>query len=75
MPPLCRFVLPHRVVGYHLVRYEMVLWLFLGFTAVAVLALRRVQRAQNPPRQPMPVGRQASIRTPAARHGCAFRWP
>ena len=47
MPPLCRFVLPHRMVGYDLVHDEMVFLSFLA-CAISVLLFRQiVKRSQN----------------------------
>jgi hypothetical protein len=40
MPPLCRFVLPHGAVGYHLVQYEMVFWSFAALAATVLIVIR-----------------------------------
>jgi hypothetical protein len=47
MPPLCRFVLQHRLVGYHLVRDEMIFWSFLACTTLVLLFRLLLQRTQN----------------------------
>jgi hypothetical protein len=46
-PPLCRLVLPSRIVCYHLIHYEMVCWSFLLVAGGLLWGFRRVKRAQN----------------------------
>ena len=47
MPPFCRFVLPHGVVGYDFVHDEMVLWSFMACATLLLLVRHLWLRTQN----------------------------
>ena len=53
-PPFCRFVLPSRVIGYHVIHAEMIFWIFtisigVGIVMVRWLTKRRTMRSTEPP--------------------------